>query len=398
MERKNKRTKSVGNGEGSLYYSETLKIWIYQYTYNGERKSIKQHKGEQVKEFKKRVIDLKNKLNLGIYIATDKTTVASLGRKIIDAKFKRNIISPVTYNRTLQTFSHIENSHISNIQVQKITSEELQNFIDSKQHYSNSFIDKIIYLLNCIFEEAVKKDMILKSPMVYVEKPKSIKKDKKVRAFTTDEQKLFTEYLRSTPETYKNIFILLIYTGMRVGEVLALKRNDIDLTNKVIHVKRTLTKDINGYVVLGDSTKTENSIRDIPITPLFEKDLRCVLGDMILNPDNLLFVQPNGKLISPNMINTVFKRICTNLNIDTKPWFKKKGKKYINMKTSTCNTHMLRHTFATRCIESGMPAAVLQKLLGHSDIKTTINTYTNVFDKFKNKEVDKYVSYIKSMQ
>ena len=59
---------------------------------------------------------------------------------------------------------------------------------------------------------------------------------------------------------------------------------------------------------------------------------------------------------------------------------------------------MLRHTYATRCIEAGVSAEVLQKLLGHKDIQTTINTYTTIFDKFKKEQVDKYVEYINNIK
>lgn len=119
---------------------------------------------------------------------------------------------------------------------------------------------------------------------------------------------------------------------------------------------------------------------------------------MTLNIHNLLFIQPNGQLYSVSDMNSRFKRICTNANLGVVPYIIKRGKKEINSKTSTYNQHMLRHTYATRCIESGMPAEVLQKLLGHKDIQTTINTYTTIFDKFKNEQVDKYVEYMQNIK
>ena len=84
----------------------------------------------------------------------------------------------------------------------------------------------------------------------------------------------------------------------------------------------------------------------------------------------------NGKIIRPSTLNIVFKRICKNLKFEGSYHF-----------------HMLRHTFATRCIESGMPAHVLQKLLGHTDVSITINTYTSIFDKYKKEEFEKFLEY-----
>ena len=67
---------------------------------------------------------------------------------------------------------------------------------------------------------------------------------------------------------------------------------------------------------------------------------------------------------------------------------------YVNWQTSDATTHMLRHTYATRCIEAGMSAVVLSKLLGHKDIQTTLDTYTSVFNRFKVDEVQKYLDYL----
>lgn len=76
---------------------------------------------------------------------------------------------------------------------------------------------------------------------------------------------------------------------------------------------------------------------------------------------------------------------------------KKKKDKYVNLKTSSVNTHMLRHTYATRCIEAGVPAPVLQKLLGHKDISITLNTFTTVSNKFKEDALNNYIKYIQNI-
>ena len=89
-------------------------------------------------------------------------------------------------------------------------------------------------------------------------------------------------------------------------------------------------------------------------------------------------VQANKKLYVDNTINSAFKRICKNAGI-TKP----------------VNTHMLRHTFATRCIEAGVDLPVLQKLMGHANIETTINTYGDIYNYYKQKETQKVIDYLK---
>jgi len=397
-QRRNSKTKSVGNGEGSLYYSETLKCWIYQYyDTNNKRKTLKQRKNETVKDFKARVTKIKNDINTGSYISDNDATMYSLGLEIAENKFKRNKISEASYNRELQTLEQIKNSSIKDIKIQKITYVQLQNFIDNKKKYANSYIDKIYELLGRIFKEALKRNYIIKNPLLNTEKPKSEKDDKDIKSFTIEEQQAFLQTLNKE-DLYKNIFTIAIYTGMRMGEILALKKEDIDFKEKTIHIRRTLTKDKNGKTILGNKTKTYDSIRDIPITTLFETELKNAIKNMNLNIYNLIFIQPNGNLISVPNMNNRFKRICKNANIGVVPYIIKRGNKEIHSSISTYNQHMLRHTYATRMIESGVPAEVLQKLLGHKNIRTTIDTYTTIFDKFKREQLDKYIEYIQKIK
>ena len=93
------KTRTVGNGEGTLYYSETLKRWIYQYFFNGSRKSIKQRNNESTRDFKARVTKLKNELNTGTYIEQKQDSIKLIVEKYIRQKFEDGITKGNSYKR-----------------------------------------------------------------------------------------------------------------------------------------------------------------------------------------------------------------------------------------------------------------------------------------------------------
>lgn len=394
-----------GNGEGTIYYSEKLNKWVGQFVAgkkdNGKinRKSVYGNTRKEVKEkMTKALADVQNKT----FINKSEITIAQLGKSLIDNKFNANRISEATYGRALGTFNIIKNSDIADIPIQKAEVYQLQLFINKQKDYANSYIDKIYEMLGSIFKEAINRDIIVKNPLDKVLKPKSNKQDKKIESLSIEEQKNFVIALDN--EIYKNIFLLALHSGMRIGEILALTVNDIDFEKKLIHITKTLTKDKNGKVKIGETTKTYNSNRDIPVTVILQAILQDSINNHIPNKNNLLFCHLNGSIIAPATINTQFKKICKNANIkviETKKKTSKKNKNgeniYVNLKTSSANTHMLRHTYATRCIEAGVPAEVLQKLLGHKNISITINTYTTIFNKFKENVLENYINYIKNI-
>ena len=123
------------------------------------------------------------------------------------------------------------------------------------------------------FDKAIILNIVTNNPynvkgMIIV--PNSAKIDKKVDALTIDEEKLFIEELNKNYDEYTNILFTALYTGMRIGEILALSPDDINLNNKLIHVDKTLTKDKTDKIIIGKTTKTYAGTRDIPITSLIE--------------------------------------------------------------------------------------------------------------------------------
>lgn len=372
------------NGEGTFYYSESLKRWVGQFTNpnTGKRQTVSDvdEKKARVK-LRKAMSDAEN----GKYTEKSTITIENLAQEILDLKLNSNIICEATYYRDLDSLAIIKN-YIGNIRIQKVTRSQIQDFLNTiKEDYSNSVIGKVYQLLKTVMKEAILRENITKNPMNHVIKPKSVKKDKKIRALTIEEHQKFLNALNSSyaNHKYKNVFLIAINTGMRSGEILALQPKDIDFKDKIIHVRSTLSKNKKGLIIFKyDKTKTYAGTRDLPIDDFVVSVLKESIKNMCLNQYGVIF-SSNNKLISHTSINGAFLTICRNLEFEIK-----KNNEYLT-------EHSLRHTFATRCIEAGMPAHVLQKLLGHTDISTTINTYTDIFNKYKEDEIKKVIEYKK---
>ena len=215
--------------------------------------------------------------------------------------------------------------------------------------------------------------------MYEVIRPKSKKEDKIFRALNVEEQKVLTDYLLATNlfETpYRNVFLIQLYMGLRVGEALALTNNDINLEKRILTVNRTLTTDKNDKICIGKTTKTYAGKREIPIPDII---LPYIVEQMKVaknNNDQMLFLTPQEGLVLHSTINRKLKEIAKKVGI-----------------TTDISPHCLRHTFGTRCIESGMRAVALQRLMGHTDINITLNTYTTIFNRYKEEELRKVNDY-----
>lgn len=390
MERRNKKTKSVGNGEGSLYFSEKLNCYVYQYYYDGKRKTLKQKKGEQAKEFKDRVVDLKVKLGNGTYIEKRKDTFLSICEKHIKQKHDDGLVSDRTYTRDLATLELIKKccSSFVNKPMQKITVENIQESKKEMRNYSNSTIDKMWILINKTFKIAFSRRLISFNIMLdeSLAKPISSKEDKKIEALTVEEEKKLIDVLNNQERNhkYRNIILLQLYTGMRIGEVLALSKDCIDLDNNTITVYRTLTRDTKDNIVIGKHTKTfvrtanvDKGKRTFPMTQQVRNLIIKILNSKNKNIYNLIFWDyQNSTFISYNELNA---------------WLRRINEKY-HICSDNLHTHRLRHTFVTRCIEKGISLSVIQEIVGHVQSSSiTLDTYTSISNDFIEQELKKLI-------
>lgn len=374
-----------GSGEGTIYFNKQRKKWNAQYKeYDAQTGTIKpKTKSFKTQEEAKRYLAtvMYQKEN-PIYIEHNGIPICEVMKTNLKLKLDTNQITLTQFGRVTRTIEKIAKTPIGSKKIDEITSDELQEYMNSQTHLSNSSINKIYQQFNQTFKIAINKGYLMQNPMINVIKPKSVKEDKEVRALTVEEQQAFTDYLIHKDLKhckYRNVFLIQMYMGLRCGEALALTTHDIDLHHRKMNIHRTLTTDENNAVIMGNKTKTYAGKRIVPIPdflyPYIIEQMQ-IANEQINNEEKLLFKPLNRKYTSRTNVNSELQRILER-----------------NFNIIGISTHSLRHTYGTRCIESGMAPVVVQKLMGHKDIGVTLNTYTTVFDKFKEAEIDKVNQY-----
>lgn len=387
---KNGSVKKNANGDGSFYFSETLQKWVGQIQppNGGKRITVTQRKNETKTECKNRYNDIKTKINSGAYVEKTKDTLYIILKRNIEQKYKDGITSPRSYQRNLETLKQIEVTCKDFIHkpIQKVIVENIEDAKPLIREYAPSTIDKIWGMLKIGFRIANSRRKIVFNIMDddTLLKPISLKTTKIVPSLNPKEEKKLRDILNNEEKDhpYRDIALLQLNTGMRIGEVLARSANDFDKKRFTLNIWNTLTQDKKYKVILGKHTKIYDKKNNIDkgkrIIPLEKESIEILsrrTKGKIKNIYNLLFWDyENNCFITPNEVN------C---------WIKRLNEKY-KITDKDLTTHVLRHTRITRMQEAGIQLAVTQYYVGHVEgSKMTNNVYTSVTMDFINNEIKK---------
>ena len=377
--------KKQRNGEGTLCRRKSGK-YEYRITYVDEmggkkRKSFSGITPDDCYEQADAFLYVQNLKNQGVNC--DITIPDILKEKYAD-DFELNYVSESAYARNLGSLKRIEKSPIGSVPIMMVTEIQLEAFMKSMTHYSNSEIGKSHQQLKLAYEIAIEDGLVGRNLMKtrkLARRPKSSRPDKVVKGLTEEEQLMLIRALEldKVPgfrNNYKNQLKIELYTGMRMGEINALKHEDIDFSRGIIHVRRTVSRGLNARNYLKDSPKTDAGNRDVPINEMAKPVLEDAIMKAPKNRYGLLFYDAKKKdFIDTQQVNSYFRRLCKKAEIEVR------------------GQHCLRHSFATRCIEAGVPAIVLKTWLGHTDIHITLDTYADVFNRMNNDAMKKFEDY-----
>lgn len=352
------------------------------------RRIRKEFYGKSKKKAEDKLEKYKNDLNSGLTSDYDKLTLGKVYELWLFEKVK-NTVKPSTFERYEGIFRlYVKPSPLYPIKLKGLKGLDIQRYYNTLMDSgkSTNVVKNLNKLLKSFFNYCIAEGYLVRNycmgKSITLPEDNSVNDEdgiNDITIFTLDEQNQFVKAVASH-------ILLALGTGLRQGELLGLKWDDINYKDCTVSVKKTI-KDVylfdgnkKKYCLVEQSPKTKNSIRTIPIPEnlipilkkheLQQKKEKLKAGVAYIKND-YIFSTPLGTPIDPNNLRKMYVKILNKNNIPCKKF------------------HSLRHTYATRLFEKDVPIKTVQMLLVHADISTTSNVYVHVMPEQKIKAIDK---------
>jgi integrase len=306
---------------------------------------------------------------------TTKTNYVYMYDRYVRGEFGKKKIGDIKYSDVLYFYFHLIND--KNLQI--------------------NTLETIHTVLHPTFELAVRDDIIRRNPSdgVMAEVKKKPGKNHGVRhALTLEQQRAFMNYISGHPvyDHWAPLFTVLLGTGCRIGEIIGLRWEDLDYENRIISINHSVTyypRITNSYKCEFKVSlpKTRAGIRTIPmmdeVYDAFQKEyeIQKELGFNSTQIDGMtgfIFCNRFGNLHNPQTVNRTIKRVLESYNSEEVVKAKKEKRQPVIIPHFSC--HHLRHTFCTRFCENETNLKVIQAIMGHANIETTMDIYAEVTD------------------
>lgn len=310
-----------------------------------------------------------NEINSGAFVEPTKMTVKELLERWLKEWVAPNR-RPNTVKAYEDAMTHIL-PELGHIHIQKLSSMEIQSYYRRKLEFgrkdgngglSTTTVHSHHRCLHAALEVAVKWGLVARNVADAVQPPQPNRK--RAKTWTQEQMAKFLDYV-SDHRLYA-MFVLEAATGLRRGELCALRRKDIDLKNLTIHVRQTIVS-IHGQQMIQPFPKTDSSEASLSISPDVAEVLRHHLKEQLIErlahgpeyeDSELVFCQPNGKwLWIDNFSTRDFYRLCRLAGVPR------------------IRFHDMRHTYATHLLNKGIPIPVVQRRMRHSRPSTTLDMY-----------------------
>lgn len=379
-------------------------------TANGKRNAVYGRTLEELREKEQKVLRDKSD---GIKTNAQNVTLNDIFDLWVNIKrgLKDN-----TFQNYIYMYEQFVRDYLGTVKITKLKRSDIRrfyNYLIDERGLKVSSVDNIHTVLHQVIALAVEDEYlrtnVSDNALKELKQSRNLYTEKK-RSLTTQEQKIFLDYLKKNPmyQHWYPIFSLMLGTGLRVGEATGLRWEDVDFENNIISINHTLVyyNHNKGGCYFGINTpKTRAGERTIPMIDsvrealLQEKENQIMQGiECKVTVDgftNFIFINRFGNVQHQGTLNKALRRIIRDCNQDI---LDNANNSQTEVLLPRFSCHILRHTFTTRLCESGINIKVIQSVLGHADISTTLDIYADVTKDLKNAEMISFNDFIKQSE